>query len=135
MDLAGARVLLVADDRARLDGVHAYLLKAGARPQVTSRAAGLSAAAGRCEVAGLFDDYGEPDEFDACLATLRRSQASLVVITDRAGVAESAPHAGIVLAPTRLVRGWSLLDAIRVMVCAAAPTAVVDSTPELPFTD
>jgi hypothetical protein len=135
MDLQGARVLLVADDPVTLDRVHGYLSRALATPQIRSRTTCLSAAASRCDVAVLFDDYGVPEEFDACLATLSRSQAALIIVTERASLQESAPRAGIVLAQSRLVRGWCLLDAIRVRVCTATRPELGDSTPELPFTD
>lgn len=135
MDLAGVRVLLVADDPATLDRVGGYLSKAGATPQVTSRTAGLCAAADCCDIAVLLDDFGEPEEFDVCLAPLRRSKAALLIVTERAGLGQWAARAGILLAPSRLVRGWSLLEAIRARVCTAPQPSLVDSTPELPFTD
>jgi hypothetical protein len=135
MDLQGARVLLVADDPMTLDRLHGYLSRARARPQIKSRTTGLSAAASGCDVAVLFDDYGEPDEFDACLVTLSRSKAALIIVTERASLQENAPRARIVLARSRLVRGWCLLDAIRLRVSMSTGPVLGDSTPELPFTD
>lgn len=135
MDLEDARVLLVSGDAETLERVHGYLSRAGARPQAASRAVGLAMAADRCDVAVLFDDYGEPDEFETRVAMLSRSRASLVIVTERTSLRESIPQAEIVVARSRLVRGWSLLDAIRSKISGAAPGALVDSTPELPFTD
>lgn len=127
MDLAGARVLLVSDDPETLERVHGYLSRAGAIPDATTRTAGIVAAARNCDVAVLFDDCGEPDEFEARLSLLTRAGASLLLVTDRASLRDKVPDAGMLFAPTRLVWGWALLDAIR--------ARVRPSTPELPFTD
>ena len=135
MNLAGARVLLVADDLATLGRVQSYLAKAGARPQAASRPRGLFAAAIRCEFAVLFDDYGDTDEFDACHATLVESKVPFLIVTERNDVAASTRQAAILPAPAGLVRGTSLLDAIRTRVRPKMPSPVIDSAPELPFTD
>jgi hypothetical protein len=96
----------------------------------------LTDAAGGCDIVVLFDDYGVPAEFEACLATLIRSNATLIIVTERASLQDRAPRARIVLERARIVRGWCLLEAIRLATCAAAPPALPgDSTPELPFTD
>jgi hypothetical protein len=135
MDLQGARVLLVADDPVMLDRLHRYLSKARARPQIGARTSSLTDAAGGCDIVVLFDDYGVPDEFDACLAKLVRSKATLIIVTERASLQDRAPRARIVLARSRLVRGWCLLEAIRVGASDTRPSLPGDSTPELPFTD
>jgi hypothetical protein len=83
----------------------------------------------------LFHDYAEPDDFNACLGMLRRSKAALLIITERTNLTQNAAQAGILLAPSWLVHGWSLLHAIRMSVGTASQPAPVDSTPELPFTE
>jgi chemotaxis response regulator CheB len=113
MDLGGTRVLLVAEAPAMLDRVGSYLSKAGARPIVALRATGLVAVADCCDVIVLFDDYGEPEEFNVFLEILRRSRAPLLIVTERKDLTRHAVRAEILPAPSRLVRGWSLLHAIR----------------------
>lgn len=134
MDLGGARVLLVAEAPAMLDRVGSYLSKAGARALVALRTSGLVAVADRCDVIVLFDDYGEPEDFNVFLEILCRSRTPLLIVTER-DLTRHAVQAEILPAPSRLVRGWSLLHAIRTKVRPDTQAALVESTPELPFTD
>jgi hypothetical protein len=127
MELSSARVLLVSDDRRTLERVRDFLVRAGALPNATTSTGGLAAIADRSDVAVLFDDCGEPDDFDTRLAVLTRSKTSLLVVTDRAAFRLDVPTAAVVFTPSGVVRGETLLDAIRARVRAA--------TPELPFTD
>jgi DNA-binding response OmpR family regulator len=135
MNLVGACVLLVADDLGTLERMQRYLARAGAHTQAASRARGLSATASRCDVVVLFDDYQERNEFDACCAMLSESKVPLLIVSDRPYREASAPGAGLLVASARSVAPSSFLDALRARVSTATTPEVVDSMPELPFTD
>jgi hypothetical protein len=135
MNLVGACVLLVADDLGTLERMRRYLARAGAQAQAASRARGLSEAASRCDVVVLFDDYRERDEFDACRATLSESKVPLLIVSDRPHGEVGAPGAALLVASARSVAPSSFLDALRARVPTATTPRVVDSMPELPFTD
>ena len=121
-------ITIVADNPETLDGLEAYLRRAGASTNGTRCIEKLAdATPPSSSVVLLFPDDFKPDSVMSALATLRRRRPGTlpVLVTREPRRFESLPptKGGIVpLVVPKPVWGWTILDAIRTRLESEPPS-------------
>jgi hypothetical protein len=120
-------VAIVADNPKTLDGLEAYLRRAGLTTSGTTRIEKMPAMTPPASVVVLFPDDFAPEDVSSALAILRsrRPKTLAVLVTKEPRRFESLPSGESDVVPLvvpKPVWGWTILDAIRARLDEKPPS-------------